>query len=66
MDAEDLDRLVATTRNHEVLLLQEIVPTPDGWVREVFLRRGWINLDLLWAIALFAAGALLLVPALHV
>lgn len=36
------------------------------WVGLAFLRRGWINLDLLWAIALFAAGALLLVPALHV
>ena len=36
------------------------------WVGLAFLRRGWINLDLLWAIALFAAGALLLVPALYV
>jgi hypothetical protein len=27
-----------------------------------FLRRGWINLDLLWAIALFAAGVVLLIP----
>jgi hypothetical protein len=36
------------------------------WVGLAFLRRGWINLDLLWAIALFVAGALLLVPALHV
>ncbi|MBI3028834.1 MAG: hypothetical protein HYY64_04920 [Candidatus Rokubacteria bacterium] len=36
------------------------------WVGLAFLRRGWINLDLLWAIALFAAGALLLVPAIHV
>jgi hypothetical protein len=34
------------------------------WVGLAFLRRGWINLDLLWALALFAAGALLLVPAL--
>ncbi|MCA1605852.1 MAG: hypothetical protein LC775_10350 [Acidobacteria bacterium] len=36
------------------------------WVGLAFLRRGWINLDLLWAVALFAAGAVLLVPALHV
>jgi hypothetical protein len=36
------------------------------WVGLAFLRRGWINLDLLWAGALLAAGALLLVPALHV
>jgi hypothetical protein len=33
------------------------------WVGLAFLRRGWINLDLLWAVALFGAGALLLVPA---
>jgi hypothetical protein len=31
------------------------------WVGLAFLRRGWINLDLLWALALIAAGALLLV-----
>jgi hypothetical protein len=28
-----------------------------------FLRRGWINLDLLWALALMTAGAVLLVAA---
>jgi len=27
-----------------------------------FLRRGWINLDLLWAIALCAAGIIILIP----
>lgn len=35
------------------------------WVGLAFLRRAWINLDLLWALALFAAGAVLLVPALY-
>jgi len=35
------------------------------WVGLAFLRRGWINLDLLWAVALFAPGALLLAAALH-
>ncbi|MGI9076950.1 MAG: hypothetical protein ACR2G6_06405 [Gemmatimonadaceae bacterium] len=35
------------------------------WVGLAFLRRGWINFDLLWALALFAAGAVLLLPALH-
>jgi hypothetical protein len=35
------------------------------WVGLAFLRRGWINLDLLWAVALLAAGAVLLVSALH-
>ncbi len=35
------------------------------WVGLAFLRRGWINLDLLWALALFAAGATLLTPAMR-
>jgi len=35
------------------------------WVGLAFLRRGWINLDLLWAFALLAAGALLLTPAMQ-
>lgn len=30
------------------------------WVGLDFLRRGWINLDLLWTIALMGAGALLI------
>jgi hypothetical protein len=34
------------------------------WIGLAFLRRGWINLDRLWAAALFAAGVLLLIPAL--
>jgi hypothetical protein len=34
------------------------------WIGVAFLRRGWINLDLLWSVALIATGAfLLLVPA---
>jgi hypothetical protein len=32
------------------------------WVGLAFLRRGWINVDLIWSIALIAAGAALLVP----
>ncbi len=35
------------------------------WVGLAFLRRGWINLDLLWALALLGAGAVLLIAALH-
>jgi hypothetical protein len=31
------------------------------WIGVAFLRRGWINLDLLWAIALMACGVILLV-----
>jgi hypothetical protein len=31
------------------------------WVGLAFLRRGWINLDLLWAFALIATGGILLV-----
>jgi hypothetical protein len=34
------------------------------WVGLAFLRRGWINVDLIWAIALIAAGAALLIPPL--
>jgi hypothetical protein len=30
------------------------------WVGVGFLRRGWINLDLVWTIALVACGVLLL------
>ena len=30
------------------------------WVGVAFLRRGWINLDPLWTVALIAAGLLLL------
>jgi hypothetical protein len=33
------------------------------WLGVAFLRRGWINLDLLWTAALAATGALLLVSA---
>src|SRR5262245_59951338 len=33
------------------------------WVGLAFLRRGWINLDLLWTAALVAAGVILLVSA---
>lgn len=34
------------------------------WIGVAFLRRGWVNLDLLWSLALIATGLfLLLVPA---
>jgi hypothetical protein len=34
------------------------------WIGLAFLRRGWINLDLLWIAALLGAGVYLLVTAL--
>lgn len=34
------------------------------WLGLAFLRRGWINLDLVWVIALLGTGAILLVMAL--
>ena len=33
------------------------------WVGLAFLRRGWINLDLLWTVALIATGVFLLVTS---
>ena len=33
------------------------------WIGLDFLRRGWINLDLIWTVALIGAGALLILPA---
>ena len=33
------------------------------WLGLAFLRRGWINLERIWALALLAAGAILLVMA---
>jgi hypothetical protein len=33
------------------------------WVGLAFLRRGWINVDLIWSIALIAAGVALLIPS---
>jgi len=40
-----------------------IAVTVYEWVGVAFLRRGWINLDLLWTFALVATGLLLLVTA---
>lgn len=34
------------------------------WVGLEFLRRGWINLDWLWVLALVGAGLVLLITAL--
>jgi hypothetical protein len=35
------------------------------WVGVAFLRRGWINLDLVWTIALVVTGLILLATARH-
>lgn len=35
------------------------------WVGLAFLRRGWVNLDLPWTVALVATGLILLVTASH-
>jgi hypothetical protein len=34
------------------------------WFGVAFLRRGWVNLDFIWILALFVAGAILLAMAL--
>ena len=31
-----------------------------NWVGVAFLRRGWVNLDLVWTAALVVSGAILL------
>ena len=36
------------------------------WIGVEILRRAWINLDLIWMLALLAAGAWLLVAAVFV
>jgi hypothetical protein len=33
------------------------------WIGLAFLRRGWINLDLLWTVALVVTGLVLLLGA---
>jgi hypothetical protein len=35
------------------------------WAGLAFLRRGWINIDFIWAFALIGAGVVLLVMALR-
>jgi hypothetical protein len=35
------------------------------WIGVAFLRRGWINLDFLWTIALVATGLILLIMGMH-
>jgi hypothetical protein len=35
------------------------------WVGLAFLRRGWINVDLVWSLALIAAAVVLLIPSAH-
>ncbi|MEE9148500.1 MAG: hypothetical protein V3U27_13990 [Candidatus Tectomicrobia bacterium] len=35
------------------------------WVGLAFLRRGWVNLDLVWSLALIGVGAILLVPGFN-
>jgi hypothetical protein len=34
------------------------------WVGVGFLRRGWLNLDLLWTVGLAVAGAILIIGAI--
>jgi hypothetical protein len=41
-----------------------VAVTVYEWIGLAFLRRGWINLDLVWTLALLGAGLILLVAAL--
>jgi hypothetical protein len=44
-----------------LLVIAAIATLVYEWVGLAFLRRGWINLDYLWSIALAAAGAYMLI-----
>jgi hypothetical protein len=44
-----------------LLVIAAIAIVVYEWIGLAFLRRGWINLDYLWSIALAASGAYMLV-----
>lgn len=60
-----LTELAAVTVHTAVMLAVAgaIAMAVYEWVVLAFLRRGWINLDFIWALALIGAGAVLLLSA---
>jgi len=44
-----------------LLVIAAIAIIVYEWVGLAFLRRGWINLDLLWSVALAASGVYMLI-----
>ena len=64
VDAESLALSMAAIGVHTLatLLVTGIVALiVYEWVGVAFLRRGWINLDLLWSVALVVTGAVLII-----
>ena len=53
--------VIAVHTGAMLIVIAAIAIVVYEWVGLAFLRRGWINLDLLWSIALAASGAYMLV-----
>ena len=61
--AASLDQALAAVAVHSTAMLATtgaVALLVYGWLGVSVLRRGWINLDLLWTVALVAVGILLL------
>ena len=64
--SESLTLALAAVGVHTLAMLAvtgAIAVVVYDWVGLAFLRRGWINLDLLWTAALAATGLILLISA---
>jgi hypothetical protein len=62
--AASLDQALAAVAVHSTAMLAAtgaMALLVHDWLGVAVLRRGWINLDLLWTVALVAAGLLLLI-----
>jgi hypothetical protein len=53
--------VIAVHTGAMLLVIAAIATVVYEWVGLAFLRRGWINVDLLWTIALAASGAYMLI-----
>ena len=53
--------VIAVHTGAMLIVIATIAIVVYEWVGLAFLRRGWINLDLLWSVALAASGAYMLI-----
>jgi hypothetical protein len=53
--------VIAVHTGAMLLVIAAIAIVVYEWVGLAFLRRGWINVDLLWTVALVASGAWMLI-----